>query len=53
MRKIAEIYRSKLRNHLKGIDGEEAVRARVEEYANQTRPIEFLVRLTANHSGIN
>ncbi|KAI0322674.1 hypothetical protein OF83DRAFT_545778 [Amylostereum chailletii] len=37
-----QAYRSKMRNHLEGADGDEVARKRVEEFANRIRPAMFL-----------
>ncbi|KAK7064487.1 maintenance of mitochondrial morphology protein 1 [Favolaschia claudopus] len=39
---IVEIYRSKLRDGLTGVDGDEAARKRIEDYANRIRPPGFV-----------
>lgn len=40
---IVDIYRSKLRDDLSGIEGDEIARQRIEAFANKMRPAGFLV----------
>lgn len=41
-----DVYRSKIRGDVDGIEGDEIARKRVEDYANSIRPKGFLVRVT-------
>jgi hypothetical protein len=40
---VADVYRSKLRDDLQGIEGDEVLRHRVENFVNLTRPSGVLV----------
>ena len=40
-----DIYRSKIRGDVDGIEGDELARTRIEAYANSIRPTGFLVRV--------
>ena len=40
-----DVYRSKIRGEVDGIEGDELARARIEAYANSIRPTGFLVRV--------
>ncbi|KAJ3544938.1 hypothetical protein NMY22_g2617 [Coprinellus aureogranulatus] len=42
LRQVVDVYRSKLRNDLLGIDGDEIARQRIEAFANKIRPVGFL-----------
>lgn len=42
LRQIVDVYRSKLRDGLPGIEGDEIARRRIENYANKIRPSGFL-----------
>ncbi|ESK98355.1 mitochondrial outer membrane protein mmm1 [Moniliophthora roreri MCA 2997] len=42
LHQVVDVYRSKLRNDMSGIEGDEVARRRVEEYANKIRPVGFL-----------
>jgi maintenance of morphology protein 1 len=42
---IVDVYRSKLRNHLHGLEGDEIARQRIEEFANGVIPPGLLVSL--------
>ncbi|KAF5382902.1 hypothetical protein D9757_006392 [Collybiopsis confluens] len=42
LHQIVGTYRSKLRDDLAGLEGDEVARKRIEDYANQIRPIGFL-----------
>lgn len=43
--KVVESYRSRLRDDLPGLEGDEVLRRRVEDFANQVRPTGFLVSI--------
>jgi hypothetical protein len=40
---VVDVYRSKLRNGIAGIEGDEIARKRIEVYANTNRPAGFVV----------
>ena len=40
---VAEVYRSKLRDDLQGVEGDEVLRQRVEHFVNLVRPSEVMV----------
>ena len=40
---VANVYRSKLRNDLQGVEGDEVLRRRVEDFVNHMRPSGVLV----------
>jgi hypothetical protein len=40
---VVDVYRSKLRNDIAGIEGDEIARKRIEVYANSNRPAGFVV----------
>ncbi|KAK7058819.1 ERMES complex subunit mmm1 [Paramarasmius palmivorus] len=42
LHQVVDVYRSKLRDDMPGIDGDEIARRRLEEYANKIRPVGFL-----------
>ncbi|KAI0048354.1 hypothetical protein FA95DRAFT_1517591 [Auriscalpium vulgare] len=42
VQQVAEAYRSKLRNDTQGIEGDEILRRRIEEFANNARPQNLL-----------
>lgn len=42
---VVNVYRSKLRGDIAGMDGDEIARQRIETYANKIRPAGFLVRV--------
>ncbi|KAF5337107.1 hypothetical protein D9611_003323 [Ephemerocybe angulata] len=42
LRQIVDVYRSKLRDDLPGIEGDEVARQRIEDFANKIRPAGFL-----------
>ncbi|EIM92556.1 uncharacterized protein STEHIDRAFT_89651 [Stereum hirsutum FP-91666 SS1] len=42
LRQVVESYRSRLRDDLPGLEGDEVLRRRVEDFANQVRPTGFL-----------
>ncbi|KAI5835851.1 hypothetical protein K523DRAFT_259604 [Schizophyllum commune Tattone D] len=46
VKQILNVYRSKLRDDLDGMDGDEVARARVEAYANRVLPSSFLDHVT-------
>jgi maintenance of morphology protein 1 len=41
--KLAGVYRSKLRDDIQGVEGDEIVRQRVEDFVNRMRPPGILV----------
>lgn len=41
---VVDVYRSKLRNDISGVEGDEFARKRIEVYANTVRPPGFVVR---------
>jgi maintenance of morphology protein 1 len=41
--KVASVYRSKLRDDIQGVEGDEIVRQRVEDFVNRMRPSGILV----------
>ena len=41
--KVAGVYRSKLRDDIQGVEGDEIVRQRVEDFVNRMRPSGILV----------
>ena len=41
--KVASVYRSKLRDDIQGIEGDEIARQRVEDFVNRMRPSGILV----------
>jgi hypothetical protein len=43
---VVDVYRTKIRGDVEGIEGDEIARKRVEDYANSIRPKGFLVRPT-------
>lgn len=43
--KVVESYRSRLRDDLPGLEGDEVLRRRVEDFANQVRPTGFFVSI--------
>ena len=43
MDQVVDVYRSKLRNDIAGIEGDEIARKRIEVYANSNRPAGFVV----------
>ncbi len=43
-----EVYRSKIRGDVDGIEGDEIARTRIEAYANSIRPTGFMVRVNSN-----
>ncbi|KAF9015316.1 maintenance of mitochondrial morphology protein 1 [Cyathus striatus] len=47
-RQIANVYRSKLRDDLSGLQGDEIARKRIEDYANRIRPAGFMDHITIN-----
>ncbi|KAI9445035.1 hypothetical protein H4582DRAFT_1912867 [Lactarius indigo] len=55
MLKIAGVYRSKLRDDLQGIEGDEIVRQRVEDFVNRMRPSGILDRIQVHsvHLGVS
>ena len=42
---VADVYRSKLRDDLQGVEGDEVLRRRVEEFVNIMRPSGILVSI--------
>ncbi|TFK41015.1 maintenance of mitochondrial morphology protein 1 [Crucibulum laeve] len=48
LRQVVDVYRSKLRDDLSGVDGDEVARKRIEDYANKIRPAGFVDRITIN-----
>jgi maintenance of mitochondrial morphology protein 1 len=44
---VVEVYRSKLRNDLPGLEGDEVARKTVEDYVNNVVPPGFLVSAPA------
>ncbi|KAH9165842.1 maintenance of mitochondrial morphology protein 1 [Lactarius sanguifluus] len=55
LHQIAGVYRSKLRDDLQGIDGDEIVRQRVEDFVNRMRPSGILDRTQVHsvHLGVS
>ncbi|KAF8973719.1 maintenance of mitochondrial morphology protein 1 [Flammula alnicola] len=45
-RQVVDIYRSKLRDDIPGIEGDEIARKRIETYANSIRPAGFVDHIT-------
>lgn len=43
---VVDVYRTKIRADIEGIEGDEIARKRVEDYANSIRPKGFLVSST-------
>ncbi|KDR85151.1 hypothetical protein GALMADRAFT_131883 [Galerina marginata CBS 339.88] len=46
LRQIVDVYRSKLRDDIEGIEGDEIARKRIENYANSIRPAGFVDHIT-------
>ncbi|KAF8912820.1 maintenance of mitochondrial morphology protein 1 [Gymnopilus junonius] len=46
LRQIVDVYRSKLRDDVEGIEGDEIARKRIENYANSIRPVGFVDHIT-------
>lgn len=44
-RQVADVYRSKLRDDLQGVEGDEVLRRRVEDFINLMRPSGILVSI--------
>jgi len=42
LQQVVEVYRSKLRDDLRGAEGDEVARKRIEDFANRIRPAGFL-----------
>lgn len=42
---VADVYRSKLRDGLKGVEGDEVLRRRIEDFVNIMRPSGILVSI--------
>lgn len=42
---VADVYRSKLRDDIKGVEGDEVLRRRVEDFVNIMRPSGILVSI--------
>jgi len=46
LHQVVDVYRTKIRGDIEGIEGDEIARKRVEDYANSIRPKGFIVRPT-------
>lgn len=46
LHQVVDVYRTKIRGDVEGLEGDEIARKRVEDYANSIRPKGFLVRPT-------
>ncbi|KAI0307975.1 hypothetical protein B0F90DRAFT_1678996 [Multifurca ochricompacta] len=55
LHQVADVYRSKLRDDLQGVEGDEILRQRVEDFANRMRPSAVLDRIQVHsvHLGIS
>ena len=50
---VADVYRSKLRDDLQGVEGDEVLRRRVEEFVNIMRPSGILVSIILQSQCLN
>ncbi|KAH9486774.1 ERMES complex subunit mmm1 [Psilocybe cubensis] len=46
LQQVVAVYRSKLRDDVEGIEGDEIARKRIEAYANSVRPVGFVDHIT-------